>query len=254
MVRVRTLALSLLAVFAVGAVASASASAAGIEGWEEAVAGESKKIVANVELSEAPIVLAGDYVLRTANVETTCSELVIEKGFIGATGTNGAKSLKFKDCELITAPTKCKLSAANEAEIATTEVVSQLTGTVTGVGELAPGGENEKITNLKVKFKPKVGEEFTSFKIEAIPGQACLLAKTYKVKGSATAELANYTNDEDETAAQSTLKFTSTSGTELKAAEEAAEFLAEPTISRKDGKPIGICDRAPEFESTTQEC
>jgi len=189
MPKIRSIILSLLAVFAVSAAVSASSASA--VGWtvckEVATGGEFKNHLCkekgttaenkwkDVELkagetfglAEKTKVSASKIRFHKNEIEMTCTEVTVQKGLIIGTNSNSAKSITFKKCT-VNKPAGCELEGG---EIKTSEIESVLNNTST-----------------EVEFKPKGTTTFATFKLK---GAACgLLAGAYSVKGTTVGKIA----------------------------------------------------------------
>jgi hypothetical protein len=212
MSRIKILGLALAALFAFTAVATATASAAPV--WK--VGGVALKAGEKVNLKEN-VTVKKSFVLKKANGLTiTCPTLKAKNAFIEGLNKNGAESLTFSGCTVSSNETTCEVE---KGEVKTVAVKSEL---------LEAGG------NIKIKFTPKEGTTFATITIKSKTGKTCLQAGSPKVTGSATGEANSKTEAEEELVAH-TVKFTSTSGSELVFGEEAAELTGEASLELASG-------------------
>jgi hypothetical protein len=222
MSRVRLIFLGVLALVAVGVVASTS-------GAEPPGAACSNVTTApGYCVAEAPLVSASETVTGTsggsilkATIAGVTSEIKCETGKStgtiegGVAGTAGKSKTKitFETCKLL-APAHCKLTAAQETKIKTTELVGEL--------QLVGG----KILD---KLEPKVGA-FASISIE---GESSLCGigevgkpETYNVTGSQLCEV-DSSKTEAETETEKHKIICKNAGSSLKIGENKAEITDE---------------------------
>jgi hypothetical protein len=199
MSRIRLSLLSLVAVFAISAIASASASAIEFEFAGSGV------------LENAVGVGAAGFELKAAGLPTiNCTVVELETGaIVNGTAKNSANAIEFKNCTDTSDPTECAVP-----NIKTKPVKSTLEG-------VAPAATD--------KFEPASGTEFVAVKINSISPFTCLAAGLDKVTGTATASAPNSENAEPE----HTITF-DVDNTELKFAAKNAEFDGEATLELAD--------------------
>lgn len=163
MKHIRMLGLALMAVFALGAVASSSASAIGW--WVEEKPLETGKSEA---ISEATVTHVSRIRFHKKEIEIKCTEVTVQSGMITGPTANSAKSITFKKCK-VEKPAGCEVAGG---EIKTGEVESVLSG-----------------PPAMVEFKPKGGVVFAEFELV---GAGCgVLAGEYAVGGSTKGEILN---------------------------------------------------------------
>jgi hypothetical protein len=215
MPRIRLIMLAALAVFAVSAVASASASATTL-GWDV----NGAELLGNEPISEVPIVAPNDFTLRGAGIEISCSEVVVKGGLIEP-NSNSAKALLFKDTVNDEGVTKepCDVTNAENCEV----VEPIETHEISSTPESGPP--------VRVKFKPKVAGPFITLTLKSKAGHTCLQAKKYEVTGTVTCNVHNGETEE----VTKTLECTATSGSEIKVAGEAGEFIGEAGVKLTSG-------------------
>jgi len=219
-----------LAAFAVGMVASASAFEPPTSCLK--VTTTPAYCVAGVALVNASEKTegtnSGASVLK-ATIASVTSEIKCEKGKSkgtiegGVAGTVGKSTgtTTFEECKLIK-PANCKLTAAGEKEIKTTELVGKLTMT---------GGRIED------KLEPREGA-FAPISIEG-KESSCVIAEvekpeTYNVTGSQLCEVdSNNTGAEKESASH---KIICTAAGGLKIGTNPAEITSEATVKLTSGK------------------
>jgi|ERR1039458_5081473 hypothetical protein len=178
MLRIRLILLSLLAVFAVGAIASASASAACLGGhlcvWEVQATegGAYAKVAAGEKLNvedESVAGAAGEFILKAGTAEVKCKK-VESYGTIEETGKDIANVLRFTGCT--TGLTGCKVKSKGTAkveEIVSTKIKTQLVTRGTGnvlADEFKGKGAGEEFVTLEFGKKQKP----LSFKMEEVCG------------------------------------------------------------------------------------
>ncbi len=196
--RIRIIGLALVAVFAVGAIASASASAANDKCHENA--GTEFQLCAEKSPTEAAFVELGSpeptkfgtdgdqlvksrltgSLLGVASV-VECQDIEILLTIEDSNKSTG--TITFTSCKMIK-PAGCKLSAAQEKEIIV-PVVDELSEE--GAGKI--GDEFWGATGGPTKE----GEPFVTLHIEAEPGKICLAPKEATISGSQWAEISNAT-------------------------------------------------------------
>jgi len=231
MSRTRLILAGLLAMLVVGVVASASATEPPakcggtvasvpdycIEGFElENSKGE--PISENVEGTN------GEAVLKTTIANVT-SEIKCEKGKStgtiedGAGGTVGksATTITFEKCKLLK-PAHCKLTAAGEKAIKTTELVGELALTAGRVED---------------KLQPQEGAAFAGISIEG-KESSCVIAeverpKTFNVTGSQLCEI-DTGNAEAENETEKHKIICKTSGSSLKIGGNGVQITDEATV------------------------
>lgn len=240
MSRSRLILLSLLAAFVVGAVATASATEPPKKCGGKVmttpnycVGGvqlENSKGESISEKIEGP---DGESVLKTTvgnvNTEIKCtkgkSTGTIENGTSGTVGKSKAK-ITLETCKLLK-PANCKLTAAEESAIKTTELKGALALT---------GGRIED------KLEPKEGAAFASISIEG-ENVSCVIAEpgkpeTYAVTGSQLCEV-DSSNTEAETETEKHKLICKFSGSSLKIGENKAEMSSEATVALSGAKAHG---------------
>jgi hypothetical protein len=229
--RTRLILLGLLAVLAVGVVATASAeppppsgscTAPGIPAY--CVAGA--PLVSSSEKTESTS--SGGAVLK-ATVAGVTSEIKCKKGKSkgtiegGTAGTVGKSTVTmvFEECEMI-APTNCKLNTLDEGEIETAPLKGELVMTA--------GRVEDKLESKTPIFATIEAEGKTSSCAMAPLGKV----KSYEVTGSQLCEVdANNTEAETEAA---THKIKCTNPVGLKVGGNKAEMTTEATIKLTSGK------------------
>jgi hypothetical protein len=198
----RTLLISALAVFAISAVASASASAVEWKVKGVGLGTGERKIAEVAKIGVEPV--ANENVLKWNGIVVTCTGLTVKGGFIKGPAANGAEALTFSGCS-VTTPAKCIVTGGS---IKTEAVVSTL--------EAGPP--------VKVKFAPKTGENFTKFKLaNKSETEVCSVKGEFTVHGTATGEVVKPGVEEVE----KSLAFNKTSGSKLLVGEQPAEFITE---------------------------
>jgi hypothetical protein len=236
MSRTRLILLGLLAVVAIGVVASASASEPPVKCGGKVtatpnycVAGFQLENAKGEAVSEKVVGTNGESILR-GTVASVTSEVKCGKGKStgtiedGASGTVGKSkaTITFEECKLVK-PTNCKLTATQEEEIETTPLKGEL--------ELSSGRVEDKI-------EPK-GGAFAGISIEG-KESSCVIAevgkpKTFNISGSQLCELdSSNTEAEAETA---THKINcSASGGSLKIGGNLAEISDDATLELSGAK------------------
>jgi hypothetical protein len=231
MSRTRLILLGLLALVVVGVVASTS-------GAEPPGAACSKVTTApGYCVAEAPLVSASETVTGTsggailkATIGSVTSEIkcesgkstgTIEGGVAGAVGKSKTK-ITFETCKLL-APANCKLTAAEETKIKTTELIGEL--------QLVGG----KILD---KLEPKAGAAFAGVSIEG-ENSSCVIGEvgkpeTYNVTGSQLCEV-DSTKTEAETEAEKHKIICKNAGSSLKIGENKAEIADETMAVELNG-------------------
>ncbi|HUN77734.1 MAG TPA: hypothetical protein VMU32_02320 [Solirubrobacteraceae bacterium] len=154
-----------IAVLAVGAVASASASAAGwmMEGAE--LTGTASLNNVAPKLLPAELTASGVTIKCKGNLEG------VEPRIFGS-NKGSAASLIFKECESTTKA--CELTAAEKTGIGTVPVLAEAT--------------LEGTSNVSIAFKPKTGSIFATIKYEAGSEGTCALLGLKGVTGKVTAK------------------------------------------------------------------
>jgi hypothetical protein len=239
MSRIRLILLGLLAVLAVSLVATALATeppakcGGKVEKTPDYCAGgfelensKGEPVSENIEGAN------GSSVLK-ATIASTAAEIKCEKGKStgtiedGAAGTVGKSTTttKFEGCKLLK-PANCKLTAADETAIKTTEL--------NGVLALTAG-------RVEDKFEPRVGA-FATISIEG-KESSCVIAevgkpKSFNVTGSQLCEIDN-SNAEAETEAEKHKIICKTSGSGLKIGSNPAEMTDEATVVLSGAKAHG---------------
>ena len=230
MSRTRLILLGLLAVVAIGVVASASASEPPVKCGGKVtttpnycVTGYQLENSKGEAVSEKVVGTNGESILRgtvaTVTSEVKCgkgkSKGTIEDGAGGTVGKSKA-TITFEECKLIK-PANCKLTAAQEEEIETTELKGEL--------ELASG-------RVEDKLESKTGA-FAGISIEG-KESSCGIAevgrpKTFNISGSQLCEL-DSSNAEVEAEAEKHKIICKTSGSSLKIGTNPAEIADEATV------------------------
>jgi hypothetical protein len=163
MKRFKIVGLCLVAVFAISAVASASASAADVWSVEgSTVFGGTAKTEA---ISPSPISITGGK-LTGDGIEITCPTLTINGGLIKEGSSGSATSVAFSGCLETVDQAECVLESST---ITTVAVTANIVGT------------NE------IEFKPTTGTEFVTVKLNNVAGKVCPVKGKFKVTGSARA-------------------------------------------------------------------
>jgi hypothetical protein len=168
-----------------------------------------------------------------ATIASTTAEIKCENGKStgtiedGAAGTAGKSTTttKYEGCKLLK-PANCKLTAANETAIKTTEL--------NGALALTAG-------RIEDKFEPRVGA-FATISIEG-KESSCVIAeiakpKSFNVTGSQLCEIAN-TNAEAETETEKHKIVCKASGSGLKIGGNPAEMTDEATVVLSGAKAHG---------------
>ncbi len=236
MSRTRLILLGLLAVVAIGVVASASASEPPVKCGGKVtttpnycVTGYQLENAKGEAVSEKVVGTNGESILRgtvaSVTSEVKCgkgkSKGTIEDGAGGTVGKSKA-TITFEECKLVK-PTNCKLTAAQEEEIETTELKGEL--------KLNSG-------RIEDKLESKTGA-FAGISIEGV-NNSCVIAevgapKTFNVTGSQLCEL-----DSSNTAAEAettTHKLNcSPSGGSLKIGGNLAEISDDATVELSGAK------------------
>jgi hypothetical protein len=231
MSRTRLILLGLLAVLAVGVVATASAEPPPPSGSCTApgtpaycVAGA--PLVSASEKTESTS--SGGAVLK-ATIASVSSEIKCKKGKSkgtiegGAAGTVGKSTatMVFEECEMI-APTNCKLNALDEGEIETTLLKGELV--------MTSGRVEDKLESKTGVFADIEIEGKTSSCVIASVGKP----KSFEVTGSQLCEV-DTNNTEAETEA-TTHKIKCTNPVGLKVGGNKAEITSEAAVKLTSGK------------------
>jgi hypothetical protein len=147
----------------------------------------------------------------------------------GSGGTAGKSKITntFENCKLLK-PANCKLTAANESKIKT----SELRGTLT----LTSG-------RIEDKLEPPSGAAFASISIEGVEN-SCVIAepekpKTFNITGFQLCET-DKSNAEIETAAVTHKIICKTSGSGLELGTNGAEMTSEATLKLTSGKKWNV--------------
>ncbi len=211
MSRLRLIFLSLLAVFALGAVVASSASAFAwwVEkegGGEEILKEGAKEFFSNESIVHAPFKLKAT--ASGVSFEMTCTGVSYEEGYIEGFVGFGAKTFKFEKCS-IGKPSGCKIVGE---KIQTTELI----------------GNIKKGSGTKVEFelKPKTAPDITIFKLE---GTLCKM--TVEIGGTFRGEI---TNPKEITKEKSFLIQTKEKGLTITGGE-VTESTGEPGYSATKG-------------------
>jgi hypothetical protein len=160
MKRFKIVGLCLAAVFAISAVASASASAA--DKWE---VGGSQTFGSTALTTESIPITGG--VLIGDGIEVTCTALKIAGGELKQGSTNHATSISFTGCKEVIDETKCELSS-------TTITTGAVNSVIVGTNEIEFTAETPP---------------FVTIKIVAKAGKTCVIEGSYAVTGDARATL-----------------------------------------------------------------
>jgi hypothetical protein len=240
MSRIRLILAALLAVLAVGVVASASGTeppkkcggkvnavpAYCVEGFQlENAKGEPTS--AKVEGTDGVSILKATVATVTSEVECKSGK---SSGSIedGASGTVGKSKVlnTFEECKLLK-PTNCKLTAANENKIKTAELQGNLT-----------------LTAGRIQDKFEAPESaFVAISIEG-KESSCVIAevgkpKIFSISGSQLCEI-DTSNAEAEVEVATHKIICKTSGGSLKLGENKAEMTSEATVKLISGKKWSI--------------
>jgi hypothetical protein len=160
---------SLLAVFAVGAVSSASASALL---WSV----NGSTTFGTEKISEGLITI--EHGLLTGDgLEITCPMLNIVGGLIKEGKTGMATSATFSECKLINKTETCVLS-------------SETIETNPGTADLANATE--------IEVAPEGTNEFTTVKLNNVSGHTCSVKGKFVISGTARLEVGNASSEEPE--------------------------------------------------------
>jgi hypothetical protein len=210
MSKTRLILASVLAVFAVSAVASASAMAAP-QYFIEEVKFEGPETV-NAQPKSGTVALLTSKLTGGATIEIQCTGGKLKGAVIEKNNLGKGEAIVYEKCKVKT-PATCHV-----AETLTTNAVS---------AEALDVGE----TGVSEKFKPTSGETFISISITGCSGEG-----KYNVTGSAECTGVNPTIEE----VNKTCDFTSGSGTSLKFGTNAATltqesefFLTGPNVGKK---------------------
>jgi hypothetical protein len=237
MSRTRLILLGLLAVVAIGVVASASASEPPVKCGGKVtttpnycVAGYQLENAKGEAVSEKVVGTNGESILK-ATIASVSSEIKCEKGKSkgniedGSGGTVGKSTvtITFEGCKQIK-PASCKLTSAGEKELKTT----MLGGTLV----LTSG-------RLEDELEPKEGAAFAGISIEG-KESSCVIAevgkpKTFNITGSQRCEL-DSNNTEAETEAAAHKINCSPSGGSLKIGGNLAEMSDDATVELSGAK------------------
>jgi hypothetical protein len=240
MSRTRLILLGLLALVAVGVVASASATeppkkcggkvtaapAYCVEGFQlENAKGEPTSV--KVEGADGVSVLKATIAGVTSEVECKDgkSSGMIKGGASGAVGKSKVVNT-IEDCKMLL-PTNCKIPANDEVEIPTAELLGTL--------GLTSGRIEDKLAALESGFADMLVEGKESSCVIAEVGKP----KTFEVIGSQTCEL-DKANAEAETESTTHKIICKTSGGSLKIGTNPASMTSEATIKLLSGKKWSI--------------
>jgi hypothetical protein len=241
MSRTRLILLGVLAVLAVGVVASASATEPPVKCGgkvgkvpDYCVVGFELENAKGEPVSEKFEGTNGPSILK-ATIASTTAEIKCEKGKStgsiedGAAGTVGKSTTTtaFEGCKLLK-PANCKLTAAGEKEIETTELDGALALTAGRVED---------------KLEPKEGAAFAGISIEG-KESSCVIAevgkpKSFNVTGSQLCEV-DKSNAETEAEAIAHKILCKTSGSSLKIGGNKAEMTSEATVKLISGKKWSV--------------
>jgi hypothetical protein len=190
MSRIKVIMVAMLAVFALGAVASASASAAPV--WEEcAGTGTLKGPLCEpgstgtagwveVKVAKAVTSSGGEFILKAGTNEVKCTK-VTDKGTVGPGSVDLAEEIKFEDCTTATKGCEVKNKGGTLGTVVVTEIPTKL----------------EEIEGKVVDtFSQKTVGTTKEFVTLEFSGSTCSAAgyTTTKVKGDVAAEVKNETN------------------------------------------------------------
>jgi len=247
MSRSRLIMLSLLAVFAIGAVTSASASAfkletevckekagAGTEPPEKfnnlhcnsktkALAERKWEWVALMGTETEKLISAGGEFKLAAGTKTVTCKKVLDLGTVTSAGKGEATRITFEECS--TSETGClvKSPEGTNGTVVVTKVPTALV-------EREPSGGGPK--KLAVEFKENAtSKEFVTLQFEKSGGGACSTLPETKVKGQVAAEVTNLLNGNQE------LNFPSPElkGNSLEAFGVAAKLTGKDTEELESG-------------------
>jgi hypothetical protein len=172
MKRIRIIGVCLVAVFALGAVAVSSASAANLFQVNGSMTFGSRVI------SPAPITITGGK-LAGDGIEITCPSLTILGGLIDEVGNlvDVNTSVTFTSCVELVKETKCKLSSSTISTVPLTGILHSAT---------------------EIEVTPKSGTEFVTITVENVPGKECTLDGTYTVTGDGILAVSTASTEEVE--------------------------------------------------------
>jgi hypothetical protein len=189
MSKVRLILLSLLALLATGAIASASASAAHY--WKVGT----EKVTTAQEITSS----GGEFALSSAGKEVKCKK-VTDKGKVEAAGKDEAAEIKFTECTATESGTECSVKSAGPPAKAGEIIVNNITT------ELVERFSTEKqATVLADEFKGKAAKEseFVTLEIgrretnsgNKMTEKCANLPETTKVTNQVAAQVNNTTEE-----------------------------------------------------------
>jgi hypothetical protein len=238
MSRIRLILAALLAVLAVGVVASASTSTPASASGSCLKVGTPAYCVEGVPLVNSSAEVEGTNngaSILKGTIGSVTSEVKCEKGKLtgtivgGAVGTVGTSTAKmtFEECALVK-PANCELSPGSKT-IETVELKDEL--------ELTGSGKR-----IEDKFQPKTGTTFASIGIEG-KESSCVIAHVgeeigFAVSGSQACEVDTSNTVAETEATTHKMKCIAAGG--LKIGTNPAEITSEVTVKLKSGKKWSV--------------